>query len=232
MSSRRLDSPQWRSSLAFGSFLANPPRPTTEEERKVRNFVLGLKEDRGISEEITSSQYVARRLSEEAITARDLHDLLDGAVLVPVPKSAPLTSAPLAKGNPLWASRRIADALREEGFGIEVAPIVVRKHAIRQSHSAEGPSRPWPDQHQESVEVKRALPIDFSGKIILVDDVVTRGSTLLGCALAILESYPDASVSGFAVARTLKQGELMEGTAIQPVTGTIRWRDGWIDREP
>ena len=47
MPSHRPDPPQWRSSLDFGSFLAYPPRPTTDGGRRIRNFVLGLKEDRG-----------------------------------------------------------------------------------------------------------------------------------------------------------------------------------------
>jgi hypothetical protein len=65
-----------------------------------------------------------------------------------------------------------------------------------------------------------------------VDDVVTRGSTLLGCALALRDVYPQAEVEGFAVARTLKRDERVPASAIQPVVGTIEWRPGWIERDP
>lgn len=80
--------------------------------------------------------------------------------------------------------------------------------------------------------VTRKLPLGFSGRLVLVDDVVTRGSTLLGCALALRDVYPQAEVEGFAVARTLKRDERVPASAIQPVVGTIEWRPGWIERDP
>lgn len=38
-------------------------------------------------------------------------------------------------------------------------------------------------------------------RILLVDDVVTRGSTLLGCAARLGECSPGLEVAAFAVAR-------------------------------
>jgi len=214
-----------RSNLEFGAFLVYPPRPEDPYGHAIRNFILGLKEDR-VLRGVSSSQHVAARMAQRE-DAAELRDFLAGAVLVPAPKSAPLTES-----GALWASFRIATALHERAIGASVAPIVLRTSAVRPSHLAEGPERPWPDQHRASLRVERDLPIGFNGRIAIVDDVVTRGSTLLGCAIAVGESYPEASVVGFAVARTLKREEAMPSDAVQPVIGRIDWRFGSITRSP
>jgi predicted amidophosphoribosyltransferase len=47
-----------------------------------------------------------------------------------------------------------------------------------------------------------ALPLR-AGRIILVDEVVTRGSTALGAAWRLLEAMPDVSIMLLALARTV-----------------------------
>lgn len=212
------------SSLRYGAFLVYPPAPVDGYGRAVKNFILGLKQDR-VRGDVSSSQHVARRM-RELPDGHELLQLLQDSILVPVPKSAPLTA------GALWASDRIAKALLGVGIGRDVTPLVERIRPVPTSHLAAGSERAWPDQHRESVGVIPHLPLGFAGRLVLVDDVVTRGSTLLGCALAIADVYPDAEVEAFAVARTLGREEQMPGNAIQPVIGTIDWRPGWIERDP
>jgi len=212
------------SSLEFGAFLVYPPNPVDACWRDVKNFILGLKQDR-VRGDLSSSQYVARRMREE-LEEHELLALFEDALLVPVPKSAPLTA------GALWASDRIAKAMCHAGFGRDVAPLVERVRPVATSHLSAGSERAWPDQHRDSVTVGRDLPVGFAGRLVLVDDVVTRGSTLLSCALALLETYPQAEVTGFAVARTVKGGDELPESTVQPVLGTIDWRPGWIERTP
>jgi len=212
------------SDLDFGAFLVYPPRPDSRHGHEIRNFVLGLKEDRVVGG-VSSSQHVARRLAERS-DAAELRSFLADAVLVPAPKSAPLTT------GALWASLRIAQALHEHSVGRAVAAVIERVRPIPTSHLVGGSARAWPDQHLATLALRRELPIDFDGRLVIVDDVVTRGSTLLGCALALRESYPTANVVGFAAARTLKQEETMPSDAVQPILGTIEWTEGWINRSP
>lgn len=40
-------------------------------------------------------------------------------------------------------------------------------------------------------------------EILLVDDVVTRGATLLGAANKLVDAYPNARISTFAAIRTI-----------------------------
>lgn len=214
-----------RSSLRYGAFVVYPPAPLDDYGRDVRNFILGLKQDRSLRGGVSSSQHVARRMGELG-GGHALIRFLQGALLVPAPKSAPLPA------GALWAPDRIAQALVRGGIGGEVVRLVERIEAVSTSHRSPGAERAWPDQHQRTVEVKRQLPVGFAGRMVVVDDVVTRGSTLLGCALAIREAYPEADVAGFAVARTLGREEPMPANAIQPVIGHIEWRPGWISRDP
>lgn len=212
------------SSLRFGAFLVYPPAPVDDHGRAVKNFILGLKQDR-VRGGVSSSRHVARRihdLSDQHALIRFLHN----SFLVPAPKSTPLTA------GALWAPDRIARALVGVGIGRDVVDLVERIEAVNPSHQSPGAERAWPDQHQRTVEVKRDLPLGFDGRLILVDDVITRGSTLLGCALALREAYPQADIAGFAVARTLRREEPMPAEAIQPVIGVIEWSPGWISRDP
>jgi len=54
----------------------------------------------------------------------------------------------------------------------------------------------------------------------LIDDVVTRGATLLGAANRLAESYPDAQIAAFAALRAI--GNPAEFKSVNnPVKGVI-----------
>lgn len=56
--------------------------------------------------------------------------------------------------------------------------------------------------------------------ILLVDDLVTRGSTFLGAAYRIAESYPNARIKAFAAMRTVSNLDEFKGVG--------DWREGII----
>ena len=88
--------------------------------------------------------------------------------------------------------------------------------------------RPSPLEHYNSLAP--VMPPN-ANKIILVDDVVTRGSSAIGAAWRIVEANPDAEVSLFAIARTVRDDDVKNFTDI--VTGTITWHGGnSLTREP
>lgn len=215
------------SRLVFGSFLAYlpPGRGGGELARQSQNVTYALKQDLAYGNSgRTMSQEIARRL-EEAVPGSVLERILrPEALLVPVPRSG------LLRKGDLWPSLRIAEALRACGFGTSVAPLVVRSYGVRSSATAPGTHRLWPDQHYDSMQIDRAL-VEPPRAIVLVDDVVTRGATILGAAARLAETFPEVEILGFAVVRTVKPGSPLERIR-EPCVGVIDWRPGWIERDP
>jgi len=69
-------------------------------------------------------------------------------------------------------------------------------------------------------------------EIVLIDDVVTTGSTLLGCANKLLESYPSSLIRGFAVMRAVSNPVDFKQT-LDPIVGAITLHsDGRCHRKP
>jgi orotate phosphoribosyltransferase len=60
-------------------------------------------------------------------------------------------------------------------------------------------------------------------KFVLVDDVITRGSTLLGCANKILDVWNQADIYGFAVFRTISN-HYEFNNFLDPITSIITFR--------
>jgi hypothetical protein len=67
--------------------------------------------------------------------------------------------------------------------------------------------------------------------VVLVDDVVTKGRTLLAAATRIQEAFPDTEVRAFALLRTMG---LIPDVAqlLEPCVGEIRWTGADAQREP
>jgi hypothetical protein len=68
-------------------------------------------------------------------------------------------------------------------------------------------------------------------QIILVDDVVTKGRTLLAAALRLREVFPRARIKAFALFRTMGFDAELDQVA-DPCVGEIVWRAGDAHRLP
>jgi hypothetical protein len=213
------------SELPFAAFLSYDPHRSDELSRRSRSITYALKQDAAYGATgRTYSEEVARRMTEE-VPGSALDGFLDSeAVLVPMPRSG------LMRSGDLWPAFRIAEALVAHGFAASVSPVISRSGAVRRSSTAAGADRLWPDQHYDSMEVARTLGA-IPGLIVLVDDVITRGATLLGAASRLAEAFPDTELRGFAAVRTIGPGEVLERIA-NPVVGEITWKPGWISRDP
>jgi hypothetical protein len=67
--------------------------------------------------------------------------------------------------------------------------------------------------------------------IVLVDDVITKGRTLLAAATRVHEAFPNARIRAFALLRTM--GMVPEiGQLLDPCVGEIRWQGGDAHRNP
>jgi len=177
--------------------------------------------------QLPAVQYLVRRLAEELRGGRadELRGLLaSDAVLVPVPRHRP--NRKLEQGA--WPSLSLARAVEAYGLGSRVECLLVREKAIRKSAGAK--RRPDPHEHHDSFRVDRQALLQAPPTLLLVDDVITRGSTCLGAAWRLQEAFPAARVAMFAGVRTMSHG--FGDEMVQPVTGSVRLVNGQLRREP
>ena len=82
--------------------------------------------------------------------------------------------------------------------------------------------RPTTIEHYESMIVKERL--SRPAEILLVDDVVTRGATLLGAANRLAEVFPQTRIRAFAAMRTISNPDEFDKVYV-PCVGTIELRE-------
>jgi predicted amidophosphoribosyltransferase len=114
--------------------------------------------------------------------------------LVPVPSSNPLAPR-------VWAAERLAVALCGVRLGQTVWCGIQRQFAVRKSATALNADRPTLQQHYESFCVTAG--INPPRRVVLVDDVITKGRTILAAAIRLHEALPDADIRAFAMVRTM-----------------------------
>jgi predicted amidophosphoribosyltransferase len=166
----------------------------------------------------------ASRVRQQAADARPLAGFFGSTdVLVPVPGSTPL-SAP-----GMWAAEQVVAALLKEGLGRTVWPGLRRAWAVPKSATAPRGERPTMNLHYESFRVERAAI--SAEKFLLVDDVITKGSTMLAAANRLHEAFPRAQIAAFALIRTMG---MIDGVQklLNPCMGEICWRWGDVRRSP
>ena len=159
-------------------------------------------------------------------------------VLVPVPGSAPARQAH-------WVAERLAWCLKEIGLAAEVWPILQRRYAVRKSAFAAAGERPSLFEHYASFAIERGGRGHVSSgppglvrelrrsrlRLTLIDDVVTRGRTLLAAAARLHEAFPGAEIRAFALLRTLARHEEL-CRLLDPYEGEVRWSSGDARRSP
>jgi len=187
------------SELQFGSLIAYCPRPdpNSPDQLNSKSLMYALKSDRYVQtstlSSILMSDWVARTVNREkgSLPFGDFFE--SNPTLVPVPKSS------LIAPNSLWVPDRIAKALAKEGVG-KVSHLLERVKPIRKSAQTNSWNRPTAFEHFKTMGVVQT--ISEPEEVVLIDDVVTRGATLLGAANRLLDSYPRMRVRAFAAMRT------------------------------
>ena len=188
-----------RSSLSViscTSWLVYATRATDDNARRVKKIILDIKTDR--VDAATGTPLVriviersAARLTDDARAVFGGHPML-----VPVPGSS------LTKPHTVWPSQRVCEELVRQGLGQDILPVVSRTTAVPKS--AGSATRPRLNQHIDSLTVQARL--NPPSRLLLVDDVVTSGTTMMACAIKLAQAFPGVPVSGFALARVQSAG--------------------------
>ncbi len=210
--------------IEFGALLSYSPHGITQREIFSRSVRTAVKNDEFIissSKQVQMSEFVAQSVKKMLGSLPFSHLFDSNPVFVPTPSSS------LKKPDSLWVPNRIALALQRE-LGGEVAECLVRVKPLPKSATSAAPNRSTATQHFESLEVQKVLGEPKS--ILLIDDIITRGATLLGAANRLAESYTDARIAAFAALRTVSNPSEFKSVTesvnglirLQPSGGTLR----------
>ena len=168
--------------------------------------------------------FAARRLAELRPPGSEVF-LSESSVLVPIPSSRPF---PPGEKDVLWIPKRICEELVRFRIGGFVLPCLKRIERVSKAAHSTAEARPLPLQHFESLQVEGALT---PGRITLVDDVITQGSTALAAASLLAERFPDCQVGVVALLRARGLVEDID-QILDPVSGWVRYENGraWRDQ--
>lgn len=211
--------PQLRlSQLQFGSLLTYTPRGSSAEAKLSKDVMYLLKKDGFMGEpRILMSEWIAKKVQEKMTELPFASFFGPNTILVPAPKSS------LMQPNTLWVPERIATALVRIGIGKAVSTCLVRATAVPKAAYCAGPDRPTAANQGGLAE---------PDEILLIDDVVTRGATLIGAANRLTDAFPKAHISAFAALRTISNENEFE-SIYDPCAGTIDlWDTGETYRRP
>jgi predicted amidophosphoribosyltransferase len=211
--------------VAFCSCYIYSPRGNTYVSAASRQLCARLK--LGDAAWLPSYAGVVRELTTRHAAFAELFTA--DAVLVPVPGSDPSATR-------VWAAERLAVALHGVLLGKSVWIGVRRRFPVRKSATALNVDRPTTQQHYESLSVpslpgRAAVACIAPQRIVLIDDVITKGRTILAAATRLHEAFPHADIRAFALVRTM--GFLTDVSRfLEPCEGFVRWGGGDARREP
>ena len=199
--------------LQFGSFLTYCPKSGGDEIENARNAMIYLKNDNYIQNPpILMSELIAKTMAQRRSKLPFESLFKPNTILIPCPKSS------LMQRDTLWVPQRIASALISYGFGKETSQCLIRKIPVRKSATSPPQLRPTAYEHYDSMIIQESLVNPT--EIVLIDDIVTRGATLIGAANRIADLYPNASIKAFAAMRTMSNPSDFK-KLIDPCIGTI-----------
>ncbi len=194
------------SKYSYASFANYSPRGISDPSVKSRKLCGQIK----AGKEFTSKSALKYFNTPKAQVLQQF--LNSNVTLVPVPRSAPLAK------NALWPAKVIADVLVSNGYGCEARAIIERISPLPKSSTVPGHERPLIHEHKKSLKLNADMfELD---EITLVDDVITKGSTIVASADLLAEHFIGAKIRVFAMFRTLGfQTEIEK--VVDPFVGTI-----------
>lgn len=214
----RADLPQ-PGPVRFASCYGYSPSGTSAAARRSRHYRSLLK-----SHDRAMIGNCARRVAREVAAGGTLASFFAvRPVLVPVPSSARTIIGVETPASILSAS------LLDTGLGCTVWPGLWRCHPVVRSSCAMPGCRPTVLDHYLSLCVARKVP--EGGGFLLVDDLISKGRTLLAAAIRLRAAAPHARIEAFALMRTTSLVPDID-SLVDPCAGLIGWVRGDARRYP
>lgn len=199
--------------VEYASYLSYVPRyrAKTPDQKASSVLTYKLKSNEFMPEfGMYAAAHIAQSLKENVSGTPIARFFKDMPTLVPVPGSHKTDSASL------WVPRILAEEMAKCGLGSKPIACLRRSKAVQKSSISPG-NRPHPAEHYESFSVETCVDID---DVLLVDDVITLGSTVMGAANIIRDRFPEARIRGFAAVNTVYTEKFRH--VVDPKAGLIR----------
>jgi predicted amidophosphoribosyltransferase len=214
--------------IEFASLLTYLPRQGEggtmgQESRDLR---YQLKNNKIFNNGLSVPQWAAQqiKLNESALPFSRF--LNPNVTLVPTPRSV------LHKEGSLWVPLQIAIEFVKARLGSEVVTLLHRSKPLPKAASSRPEARPKAEDHYASLAMTPQKELVKISEITLIDDIITRGATMLGAANRLRERFPTTPIRGFAVVRTISAADQFKGIW-GPCQGRIHlYPSGKTHREP
>lgn len=221
-----MDSPE----IDYGSFLVYAPKGESENSKRIKAVCLRVKDDGilRVGEKRLRAIPAFVELLHSELEKTDLRSLFSPApILVPMPRSS------LSKPGSFIPAQRICEEMMRVGIANSIAPILTRTKPVPKAAFSQPQDRPTIQQHMDSMSVEAdLLSATVTRPMLVVDDVVTRGTSFIA-AISLLQAYfPEASISAFAMVRVMSGAGVEVENLIEPYRGTIRASGKWGQRSP
>jgi hypothetical protein len=164
-----------------------------------------LKDDEFVSDPPTlMSDFVGAAIKANIANFPSAHLFQTNPILVPVPRSS------LMRPGTLWVPQRLAKALVRRGLGKGVEECLKRVTPLQKSATSLAADRPKALEHYDSMAVQKVFP--EPQEILLIDDIITRGATVMGAANKLAEAFPATRIRVFAAMRTISPPDIFTDT--------------------
>ena len=153
---------------------------STADEKRIQGLLYALKNGEkvniGSGKVLTATAWLAEMIKDAANTFPDF--VGPGHHLIPVPSSS-VTPTPASASA--WPMYDVAGRLQAEGLASTAQRSIMRATEVASSH---GGGKPSVREHEASFVVDAAL-LSPTEPVTLLDDVLTTGTTAMGCVLAL-----------------------------------------------
>ncbi len=139
-------------------------------------------------------------------------------VLVPVPRSS-ITPQDYKREH--WPAYKLALALFQARLGAKVSPVLRRVKSVKTSNQSKPDERTTVEEHTQSLKVTVTSLAEVS-RVLLVDDVLTRGTQMMGALRALRRAGYKGEVVGFTAGYTI----FPDAPRQLNVRSKVMWREG------